>query len=84
MNELNTLRHVADALAEKGYAASYEYPGYVGVKLSDGRIAAIGDADGDYRANWEEDGEPIEFFLPATATAAELVTAIEGWIAGAK
>jgi len=74
------LFRVAQILAEKGHNAAYEYPGYVGITMADGRVANFGNANVDYGADWLESDDPIEFFMPETATVDELVVAIEGWI----
>ena len=74
---------VAQNLEEKGYKATFEYPGYVAVIMPDGRTACFGDVNVDYTANWEEgtmDNQAIDFFLPETATVEELTAAIDGWI----
>ena len=77
------LFQVAEALAEKGIEATYEYPGYVAIAMPDGRTADFGTANVDYTANWSDckPDEVIDFFMPETATVDELVTAIEGWLA---
>lgn len=71
---------VAEALVEKGYNAAYEYPGYCGVTLPDGRVANFGTANVYVGADWLESDEPINFFMPETSTCADVVAAIEGWI----
>ena len=79
---MTKLEGVAATLAEKGYNATFEYPGYVSVLMPNGRSADFGDCNVDYTANWDDckPDEGIDFFMPETATAAELVAAIEGWI----
>lgn len=72
------LKQVAQALEEKGIDASFEYPGFIAVKIG-ARTANFGNVNIDFGADWEN-GESTCFFMPETATADELTTAITGWI----